>query len=104
MLDSKAVEDISRISDIVRANEYEGYEVLVFGFSDSLGKIGANLALSKRRAEAVRQILLDENSGYLDVSNVSSYGIGPVAPVGCNSTNEGRQRNRRVEIWLRPKA
>ncbi len=103
-LDSKAVEDISRISEIVRANEYEGYEVLVFGFSDSFGKIGANLALSKRRAEAVRQILLNENSGYLDVSNVTSYGIGPVAPVGCNTTGEGRQRNRRVEIWLRPKA
>lgn len=104
VLDSKAVEDISRISEIVRANEYEGYEVLVFGFSDSFGKIGANLALSKRRAEAVRQILLNENSGYLDVGNVSSYGIGPVAPVGCNTSNEGRQRNRRVEIWLRPKA
>lgn len=104
VLDSKAVEDISRISEIVRANEYEGYEVLVFGFSDSFGKIDANLTLSKRRAEAVRQILLEGNSGYLDVGNVSSYGIGPVAPVGCNSTNEGRQRNRRVEIWLRPKA
>ncbi|MDG1970299.1 MAG: OmpA family protein [Paracoccaceae bacterium] len=104
VLDNKAVEDISCISEIVRANEYEGYEVLVFGFSDSHGKISANLALSKRRAEDVRQILLNENSGYLDLTNVRSYGIGPIAPVGCNTSADGRQRNRRVEIWLRPKA
>lgn len=104
ILDSKAVEDISRISEIVRSNEYEGYEVLVFGFSDSHGSINANLALSKRRAEAVRGILLNENRGYLEDSSVRSFGIGPVAPVGCNTSADGRQKNRRVEIWLRRKA
>jgi phosphate transport system substrate-binding protein len=103
-LDNKAEGDISRISEIVRSNEYEGYEVLVFGFSDSYGSMAANLALSERRAEAVKDVLLLDNPGYLDSAAVRSYGIGPIAPVGCNETNEGREQNRRVEIWIRPRA
>ncbi|SFR31560.1 PBP superfamily domain-containing protein [Yoonia tamlensis] len=103
-LDSKAESDISRISEIVRSNEYEGYEVLVFGFSDSYGSLDANLALSERRADAVKDVLLLDNPGYLDSAAVRSYGIGPIAPVGCNETDEGREQNRRVEIWIRPRA
>ncbi|MDO6589031.1 hypothetical protein DS901_04760 [Loktanella sp. D2R18] len=103
-LDSKAESDISRISEIVRSNEYEGYEVLVFGFSDSYGSLDANLALSERRADAVKEVLLLDNPGYLDAEAVRSYGIGPIAPVGCNATDEGREQNRRVEIWIRPRA
>ena len=102
-LDSKAVGDLGRISEVIRSKDYEGYEVLVFGFSDSYGTLSANLSLSKRRANSVVDILLKENSGYLDLENVASYGIGPIAPVGCNTSDEGRQQNRRVEVWLRPK-
>lgn len=103
-LDGKAESDISRISEIVRSNEYEGYEVLVFGFSDSYGSLEANLALSERRAESVKDVLLLDNPGYLDRDSVRSFGIGPIAPVGCNETNEGRELNRRVEVWIRPRA
>jgi phosphate transport system substrate-binding protein len=103
-LDSKAESDIERISDIVRSNEYEGYEVLVFGFSDSYGSLTANLSLSERRANSVKDVLLQKNPGYLDSDAVRSFGIGPIAPVGCNETAEGREQNRRVEIWIRPRA
>lgn len=103
-LDTKAVGDIARISEIVRSREYDGYEVLIFGFSDSYGQLDSNLSISKRRAESVMDILLRENSGYLDRTNVSTYGIGPIAPVSCNNTDDGRQLNRRVEIWIRPKS
>lgn len=102
-LDRKAQEDLNRISEIVRSRQYEGYEVLVFGFSDSYGQLDANLSLSQRRANSVRDILLARNSGYLDLGNVSGFGIGPIAPVGCNTSDAGRQQNRRVEIWVRPK-
>jgi phosphate transport system substrate-binding protein len=103
-LDSKAESDIERISDIVRSNAYEGYEVLVFGFSDSYGSMTANLTLSERRANSVKDVLLQKNPGYLDSDAVRSFGIGPVAPVGCNETAQGRELNRRVEIWIRPRA
>lgn len=103
-LDSKAVGDIDRISDILRSQEYDGYELLVIGFSDSYGQLNSNLAISRRRAESVAKLLLEENAGYLDQASIKSYGIGPIAPVNCNDTDEGRYQNRRVEIWLRPKA
>lgn len=101
-LDVKALEDLERISDIVRSGDYEGYQLLVFGFSDSHGRLSGNLALSKRRAQAVEEILLRENAGYLERANIASFGVGPIAPVSCNDTREGRQLNRRVEVWIRP--
>ncbi|MFQ1699453.1 OmpA family protein [Loktanella agnita] len=103
-LDTKAESDIDRISEIVRSSEYEGYEVLVFGFSDSFGSLEANLDLSGRRAASVRDLLLNKNPGYLESSTVRSFGIGPIAPVGCNELAEGREKNRRVEVWIRPRA
>lgn len=103
-LDVKAIADIKRISEIVRSADYEGYEFLIFGFSDSYGDLNANLALSLGRADVVKNILLNENRGYLENSNVTTFGVGPIAPVGCNDTARGRELNRRVEIWVRPKA
>lgn len=103
VLDSKAESDIERISAVVRSSEYEGYEVLVFGFSDSYGTLGPNLALSERRAESVKQVLLRKNPGYLDTNTVKTFGVGPIAPVGCNDLVEGREQNRRVEVWIRPR-
>lgn len=103
-LDSKAESDIGRISEVVRSSEYEGYEVLVFGFSDSYGAFDANLRLSERRANSVRDVLLRKNPGYLDENTVRSFGIGSIAPIGCNESASGREQNRRVEIWIRPRA
>lgn len=104
VLDAKAVDDIKRISSIVRSETYKGYEVLVFGFTDSVGAIGNNITLANRRAEAVKQILLSENVGILEDDAVTTFGMGPIAPVNCNDEDAGRQLNRRVEVWIRPKA
>jgi len=104
ILDNKAESDIDRISEIVRSSEYEGYEVVVFGFSDSIGAFESNLSLSQRRADAVKEILLQKNPGYLETDTILSIGIGPISPVGCNQVVPGRERNRRVEIWIRPRA
>ena len=104
ILDAKANEDVERITEIVRANEYAGYQVLVFGFSDSTGGFNANIALSQKRAEAVAEILRARSRGYLEDGSVRSFGMGPIAPIGCNASAEGRELNRRVEIWLRPRA
>ncbi|MEJ6403150.1 phosphate ABC transporter substrate-binding/OmpA family protein [Yoonia sp. 2307UL14-13] len=103
-LDQKAIDDVKRISSVVRSDAYEGYEVLIFGFTDSVGSDTNNITLAERRANAVRDILLAENVGFLDDDVVSTFGMGPIAPVDCNDTAEGRELNRRVEIWIRPKA
>lgn len=100
-LDARGLRDIGRISDLIRSAEHEGDQVLLFGFSDSYGDLVSNLNLSKARAEVVKNLLLADNPGVLDFDDVVTFGIGPIAPVDCNDTAEGRQLNRRVEVWVR---
>jgi phosphate transport system substrate-binding protein len=71
-------------------------QVLLVGFADGSGTAPANLELSRSRASAV--------SGYLaehGLTNVTSIGFGDALPVATNETPEGREQNRRVEVWLR---
>lgn len=69
--------------------------VSIEGHTDSQGADAANLALSKRRAEAVRRTL--EDAG-MPSARLSAGGLGETAPVADNGSAEGRARNRRVEI------
>ena len=102
--DQRAMADIARISAIVRDPAYANYTVKLVGFSDSVGEFGANLTLSAGRASAIAELLLRENAGWLTPENVRVFGVGPIAPVACNTTPEGRELNRRVEVWLAPPA
>jgi len=70
--------------------------VMVFGFADTKGEEDPNRTLSRKRAEKVAARM----AGQVKPEPVEGFGVG--VPVGDNSTPEGRQQNRRVEIWLRP--
>ncbi|WP_424971959.1 OmpA family protein [Dinoroseobacter sp. S76] len=72
--------------------------VVLVGHSDAQGSTAGNMALSKRRAEAVRARLLAE----FDVpgSQVQADGVGYLAPRASNDTEDGREANRRVEAVL----
>jgi outer membrane protein OmpA-like peptidoglycan-associated protein len=69
--------------------------VVVEGHTDSRGKPDANLALSQRRAEAVRSYLVSR--GY-PAEKIEARGIGQERPIAENASAEGRANNRRVEI------
>ena len=69
-------------------------EIEVVGHTDSRGADAYNQGLSERRAESVRAFLQD---AYPDLQ-ISSRGEGESNPVATNSTPQGRQLNRRVEI------
>ncbi|MDQ3288196.1 MAG: OmpA family protein [Pseudomonadota bacterium] len=69
--------------------------IVVEGHTDSQGSAEANLALSQRRADAVRTALA---AAGIDASGVRAVGFGHTRPVADNETAEGRARNRRVEI------
>lgn len=73
----------------------EGTIALV-GHTDASGSLAANIALSERRAEAAAQTLIDSYGA--DQSRVAAEGVGYLAPRATNATDEGRQRNRRVEV------
>jgi outer membrane protein OmpA-like peptidoglycan-associated protein len=70
----------------------------IAGHTDDVGEAEANLDLSKRRAEAVKKFLVDKGVA-ADRIIVEYY--GEYRPVADNSTPEGRQKNRRVEMSLK---
>ncbi|WP_457649403.1 phosphate ABC transporter substrate-binding/OmpA family protein [Profundibacter sp.] len=100
-LDERALRDVRRISELVRNGSIDGNDILLVGFSDAVGVFNNNIGLSKARAERAKADILNSTIGILDAANVKTFGFGPVAPVGCNETLEGRQLNRRVEVWIR---
>jgi OOP family OmpA-OmpF porin len=70
--------------------------IALVGHTDASGSLSANIALSERRAEAVAQVLIDRHG--VDRDRVTARGVGYLAPRATNQTEEGRQKNRRVEV------
>jgi outer membrane protein OmpA-like peptidoglycan-associated protein len=65
------------------------------GYTDTTGTESFNLTLSSKRADTVRQFLVQQG---LKPEDVTSVGMGQADPVAPNDTAAGRQQNRRVEI------
>jgi outer membrane protein OmpA-like peptidoglycan-associated protein len=70
--------------------------VALVGHTDASGSLAANIALSERRAEAVAEALVRDFS--VDPARLAAKGVGYLAPRATNQTEEGRQKNRRVEV------
>ena len=73
-----------------------GLKVLVVGHTDAKGALDYNLDLSQRRAASVVGALVGRFG--IDAGRITPVGVGMAAPVATNATDEGRARNRRVEI------
>jgi outer membrane protein OmpA-like peptidoglycan-associated protein len=70
--------------------------LLIEGHTDSLGNAAHNLELSKRRAEAVKAVLVSQFK--VDGSRLTTAGMGATKPIDSNDTPQGRSQNRRVEL------
>lgn len=75
-------------------------QLIVEGHTDSYGSDEANMALSRRRAEAVGQYLTDELA--IPQYRISAVGYGETRPIANNETEQGRQRNRRIDVRIEP--
>lgn len=73
-----------------------GLKLLIEGHTDSVGQAAANLDLSKRRAEAVKNVLVSQFK--IDAARLTTAGLGATKPIGPNDTPQGRANNRRVEL------
>jgi outer membrane protein OmpA-like peptidoglycan-associated protein len=80
--------------------QFQNNELVVTGYTDSVGSAQTNQALSSRRADSVSQYL---RSNGVDVSRIKTVGAGSSNFVASNETPEGRAQNRRVEIKLVPR-
>jgi outer membrane protein OmpA-like peptidoglycan-associated protein len=85
------------LKDIVSVmNVHPDWKLRIDGYTDSVGDDAANLDLSKRRAAAVKTVLV--NRFHINGARLATDGFGEAAPKDSNKTPEGRARNRRVEL------
>lgn len=92
-LKPEARANLQRVVEFV--NRFPDNSVLIEGHTDSQGGANLNQVLSQKRAEAVRDALVQEG---VDAGRITAVGLGKDRPVADNGTAEGRARNRRVEI------
>jgi outer membrane protein OmpA-like peptidoglycan-associated protein len=85
---------LKAIAEMLKASPRLG--VYIMGHTDMEGNLDYNMTLSKKRAEAVVQALVQKYS--VGSNRLQAQGVGPLCPVSTNRTEEGRKLNRRVEI------
>ncbi|MCA0042286.1 OmpA family protein [Celeribacter litoreus] len=73
-------------------------QIILVGHTDAIGSLADNQNLSRARAEAVRENLIQKYG--VTPAQLSAEGIGFLAPLASNATDEGRKKNRRVEAVL----
>lgn len=89
---------LARVAGILSV--YQELNVSVEGHTDNTGSEEHNLKLSEQRAQNVLQFLVEQG---IDAKRLSSKGYGMSKPVADNSTKEGRQKNRRVDLVIKDK-
>jgi outer membrane protein OmpA-like peptidoglycan-associated protein len=94
-LKSGAVGNLDRL--VAFLGKYPGRNVVIEGYTDSVGGDDYNLGLSQRRADAVRSYLTGQG---VAVARLTSTGKGEGSPVADNDSASGRQQNRRVEVII----
>jgi phosphate transport system substrate-binding protein len=94
-LDSRGARDLERLVAYLRAQHASADRLILAGFADSHGAPEANLAVSQRRTDAVVAALAKAG-----IAPGKALSFGADLPVGDNATADGRERNRRVEVYL----
>lgn len=85
---------LKTIAEMLMANPK--LDIFIVGHTDMEGNLDYNMTLSRKRAEAVVQVLVQDYS--VESNRLQAQGAGPLCPVSTNKTEEGRKLNRRVEI------
>jgi len=88
--------EIKKVADFMKA--YPETNAVIEGHTDNVGKETENVKLSQERANSIRQYLID-NFG-INASRLTAAGYGPNKPIASNDTEEGRQKNRRVQAVI----
>ncbi|MGA2651628.1 MAG: phosphate ABC transporter substrate-binding/OmpA family protein [Terracidiphilus sp.] len=95
-LDSKGKADLDRVVSMIADENASGEKVMLFGFSDNADDADVSQAQSLTRAKAVEAELVQRG-----LKPTTVRGFGSKLPVAGNDTEDGRDRNRRVEIWIK---
>jgi OOP family OmpA-OmpF porin len=85
---------IAEVAKLLKQNP--SLKLFVVGHTANVGDVNSGLELSRARAAAVVKSLTQEHG--IQAARLSAFGVGPYCPVATNLTEEGRSRNRRVEL------
>jgi outer membrane protein OmpA-like peptidoglycan-associated protein len=91
-----AYDTLAKVAELI--GMYPNRQVLIIGHSDTMGDAEQNRQLSERRAEVVKQILIENYE--LAADRLSTEGLGEARPIASNATPQGRRANRRVEVLI----
>ena len=92
-LKPSSMEQLKNVAEILKA--YPAVALKIGGYTDNVGNPGANRALSAKRAENTKAELVRLG---VAATRLEAEGYGDLHPVADNSTEEGRQRNRRIDL------
>lgn len=93
--DREARAEVDRMARFMQRRENAGKQLILVGFSDSPGDYASNLAASRKRAEAIANEFRSRGIQALVLA------AGEEDPLESNETKAGREKNRRVELWMR---
>lgn len=97
-LKSDVIETLDQLSEDL--NQYDGAYVMINGHTDSQGKEDYNQKLSEERAKEVQSYLENRVNG--EAISIETKGYGETQPISSNESEDGREKNRRVEIVVEP--
>ena len=92
-LKSESTVELNKLYDLLKHNA--GLKIEIGGYTDNIGDDNYNMKLSKNRANAVMNYLIDKG---IDKSRLRAKGYGETHPLATNDTDEGRAQNRRTEV------
>ncbi|MCX6556760.1 MAG: OmpA family protein [Candidatus Aminicenantes bacterium] len=94
LIKPESAQAIGEIAKLLKSDP--GLKLFVVGHTDNQGTVDGNIKLSQDRAEAVLKALVSEHG--IAAARLRSYGCGQFSPVAANDSEEGRAKNRRVEL------
>ena len=100
--DAQSRANIIRLARAIEAGTYDAQTLMFVGFSDGEGPAAGNQRISKRRAEAVRDAVLQAaETTAPERLSTEIAAFGEAMPMACDDSDWGRKTNRRVEVWIR---
>jgi outer membrane protein OmpA-like peptidoglycan-associated protein len=94
-LKPQSKKDLTEFAKVLK--EYKDTDLVIEGHTDNKGKKDFNQKLSEERAKSVVSLLEAEG---VQAARLTAHGLGDTVPVGDNSTDAGRQQNRRVQVQI----
>ncbi|NOX74632.1 MAG: OmpA family protein [Alphaproteobacteria bacterium] len=101
-IDARSRRNIRVLAEMIELGDFDGKKLIFAGFSDANGSAAGNRKISRQRAVAVAKLVkAAATRADLGRLEIQTLGMGEVSPLACNDTEQGRETNRRVEVWVK---